>query len=77
MANDIFLSAASSGAGMIGSFAGESRAQGFVILILMCPTPPGCNNFCLVQLVWPLAQYNGLVSVTLLDIGHASISAKF
>jgi len=75
MVNDIFLLAASSGAGMIGSFAGKSRAQGFVILILMCPTPPGYNNFCLVQLVWPLAQYNA--SVTLLDVGHASISAKF
>jgi len=77
MANDIFLSAASSGAGMIRSFAGESRTEGFVILILMCPTPLGCNNFCLVQLVWSLVQYNGLVSVTLLDIGHASISTKF
>lgn len=60
---------------MIGSFAGGSRARGFVILILMCPTPPGCNNFCFIQLRL-LAQYNGLIPVTLLDIGHASISAK-
>jgi len=78
MASDIFLLAASSTLRrLIGCFAGESRTRGFVILFLMWPVPPGCDNFrynrsCLGS----RARYNAPVPLTL-DIAHASISADF